>query len=225
MSLATAIYAVDLLGTASFALSGALREGDRRPDFVGMLILATSAAVGGGVLRDVVLKRDILFLHDIGYPLVVLLAVAAVCIFPFHFSKRERTFRYFDAIGLGVFSASTAAVTWHTPGVNALSVLFVATVTGCAGGVVRDLLIDKPTLVLANELYVTPAILGAGALMIAERLGAPEPASFIVAMLVTTLLRMCAIRFDWRLPRIPAIHPAAEPAETTTDHGPRTTDP
>jgi uncharacterized membrane protein YeiH len=209
MSLATAIYAVDLLGTASFALSGALRAVDRRPDFVGMLILATSAAVGGGVLRDVVLKRDILFLHDVGYPLVVLLAVAAVCVFPFHLSRRERTFRYFDAIGLGVFSASTAAVTWHTPGVNALSVLFVATATGCAGGVVRDLLIGKPTLVLANELYVTPAILGAGALMVAERCGASEAGSFVVAMLVTTLLRVCAIRFEWRLPMIPAVHPAA----------------
>jgi uncharacterized membrane protein YeiH len=224
MSLSSAIYAVDLVGTASFALSGALRAVDRRPDFVGMLILATSAAVGGGVLRDVVLKRDILFLHDIGYPLVVLAAVAAVCIFPFQFSKRERTFRYFDAIGLGVFTASTAAVTWHTPGVNALSVLFVATVTGCAGGVVRDLLIDKPTLVLANELYVTPAILGAGALMIAERCRAPQPAPFVVAMLVTTALRVCAIRFDWRLPRIPAIHPAPEPS-TTTDQGQRTTEP
>jgi uncharacterized membrane protein YeiH len=225
MSLATAIYAVDLLGTASFALSGALRAVDRRPDFVGMLILATSAAVGGGVLRDVVLKRDILFLHDVGYPLVVLLAVAAVCLYPFQFARRERTFRYFDAIGLGVFSASTAAVTWHTPGVNALSVLFVATTTGCAGGVVRDLLIDKPTLVLANELYVTPAILGAGALMIAERCGASEAGSFAVAMLVTTLLRVCAIRFEWRLPRIPAVHPAAEPATTTTDQGQRTTHP
>src|SRR4051812_37747279 len=200
MSLATAIYAVDLLGTASFALSGALRAVDRRPDFVGMLIVATSAAVGGGVLRDVILKRDILFLHDVGYPLVVLLAVAAVCVFPFQFSRRERTFRYFDAIGLGVFTASTAAVTWHTPGVNALSVLFVATVTGCAGGVVRDLLIDKPTLVRANELYVPPAILGAGALMIAERCGLAEPGPFVVAMLVTTVLRTCAIRYEWRLP-------------------------
>jgi uncharacterized membrane protein YeiH len=225
MSLSTAIYAVDLLGTASFALSGALRAVDRRPDFVGMLILATSAAVGGGVLRDVILKRDILFLHDIGYPLVVLLAVVAVCVFPFQFSKRERTFRYFDAIGLGVFSASTAAVTWHTSGVNALSVLFVATATGCAGGVVRDLMIDKPTLVLANELYVTPAILGAGALMIAERCGASEAGSFAVAMLVTTTLRVCAIRFDWRLPRIPAIHPADYVPATPTDQGQRTTDP
>src|SRR5687767_5746978 len=127
-----AIYAVDLLGTASFALSGALRAVDRRPDFVGMLILAASPAVGRGVLRIVVLRRDPLFLRDVGYPGVVLLSVTAVFLFPLHLLRRERVFRYFDAVGLGVFTASTAAVTWHTPGVNALSVLFVATAAGCA---------------------------------------------------------------------------------------------
>jgi uncharacterized membrane protein YeiH len=208
---ADVIHVVDLLGTASFALSGALRAADRRPDFVGMLILAASTAVGGGILRDVVLKRDIVFLQDMGYPLVIVLSVTAVFLFPLHLIRRERVFRYFDAIGLGVFSASTAAVTWHTPGVNPLSVLFVATATGCAGGVVRDLMIHKPTLVMANELYVTPAILGAAALMVAERLGAGPLATFAAAMIVTTTLRMLAIRFEWRLPRIPHFETPASP--------------
>jgi uncharacterized membrane protein YeiH len=204
----TAIYAVDLLGTASFAFSGALRAIDRRPDFVGMLILASVTALGGGVLRDVILKRDILFLHDFAYPLMVLVSVIAVTLFPAHVVRRERVFRYFDAVGLGVFSASTAAMTLHTPGVSPLSVLFVATAAGCAGGVARDLMINKPSLVLANELYVTPAILGTAGLILAERLGASAQASFFVAMIVTTMLRMLAIRFEWRLPRIPAVAPA-----------------
>jgi len=208
MSADAVIHAVDLLGTSSFAVSGALRAIDRRPDFVGMLILASSTAVGGGVLRDVVLKRDILFLHDFAYPLVILLSVIVVFLFPIHLMRRERLFRYFDAIGLGVFSASTAAVTWHTPGVNPLSVLFVATATGCAGGVVRDLLIEKPSLVLTNELYVTPAILGAAALMVAESVGASYLLAFAIAMILTTVLRILAIHYDWRLPRILAMQPA-----------------
>jgi uncharacterized membrane protein YeiH len=203
ISATTAIYAVDLLGTASFAFSGALRAVDRRPDFVGMLILAAVTALGGGVLRDVIIRRDILFLHDFAYPLAVLLSAIAVCLFPAHLLRRERAFRYFDAVGLGVFSATTAAVTWHTPGVSALSVLFVATATGCAGGVVRDLLIEKPSLVLANELYVTPAILGAAALILSESLGAPALWPLFIAMILTTTLRILAIRFEWRLPRIP----------------------
>ena len=107
------------------------------------------------------------------------------------------------------FRVPSVKVTWHTPGVNALSVLFVATAAGCAGGVVRDVMIDKPTLVLANELYVTPVILGAAALMLAERLGAAPLVAFAVAMIVTTTLRVLAIRFEWRLPRIPAFETPA----------------
>jgi uncharacterized membrane protein YeiH len=81
----------------------------------------------------------------------------------------------------------------------------VATAAGCAGGVVRDLLIEKPSLVLANELYVTPAILGAAALILAEKVGAGAQFSFFLAMIVTTALRVLAIRNDWRLPRILAV--------------------
>ena len=213
-----AVYAVDLLGTASFAVSGALRAVDRRPDFVSMLILAASTAVGGGILRDIVLKRDVLFLNDAGYPLVILLSATAVFLFPLHLLKRERVFRYFDAIGLGVFSASTAAFTWHTQGVNPLSVLFVATAAGCAGGVLRDLMIDKPTLVLANELYVTPVIVGTAALMLAERLGATPRAAYAVAMTVTTVLRLLAIHYDWRLPRLAALQVSSI---NDPDSGPR----
>jgi uncharacterized membrane protein YeiH len=214
----TAIYAVDLLGTASFAFSGALRAVDRRPDAVGMLILATSTAAGGGVLRDLVLKRDILFLHDFAYPLVVLLSVIVVCLFPTLLVRRQRVFLYFDAIGLGVFSASTAAITWHTPGVNPLSVLFVATAAGCAGGVIRDLMIHKPTIVLTNELYVTPAIFGAAALMVVESTGAPPLAAFVAAMTITSTIRIMAIRWEWRLPRILPMK-AADEAIGSHDEG------
>jgi uncharacterized membrane protein YeiH len=196
------VYAVDLVGTASFALSGALRAADRKPDFVGMLILAAATAVGGSVFRDVVLNRDVVILRDWGYPLVILGGTVLTFLFPASVGRRERLLRYFDAVGLGVFSAFTASVAWKTPGINPLSVLLVATLSGCAGGVVRDLIIRKETLILTNELYVTPMIVGAAALMGIQALGAGELAGFIVAMAVTTGLRLCAIHFDWRLPRL-----------------------
>jgi uncharacterized membrane protein YeiH len=196
------IYAVDLVGTASFALSGALRAADRKPDFVGMLILATATAVGGSVFRDVVLNRDVVILRDWGYPLVIIASTAVTFLFPGSVGRRETLLRYFDAVGLGVFSAFTASAACSMPGINPLSVLLVATLSGCAGGVVRDLIIRKETLILANELYVTPMIIGAAALMVVRALGAGELAGFSVAMAVTTGIRLCAIRFNWRLPRL-----------------------
>jgi uncharacterized membrane protein YeiH len=196
------IYVVDLVGTASFALSGALRAADRKPDFVGMLILAAATAVGGSVFRDVVLNRDVVILRDWGYPLVILGSTAVTFLFPASVGRRETLLRYFDAVGLGVFSAFTASAACRIPGINPLSVLLVATLSGCAGGVVRDLIIRKETLILTNELYVTPMIVGAAALMGVQALGASELAGFTIAMAVTTGIRLCAIHFDWRLPRL-----------------------
>lgn len=210
----TIIYAIDLFGTASFAFSGALRVIDRKPDFVGMLMLAGATAAGGSVLRDTILNRDVLMLRDWGYPLVILFSVAVTFLFPRELLRRESVFKYFDAVGLGVFSAITATVTWNTPGINPLSVLYIATITGCAGGVVRDLIIRKETLVLSNELYVTPVMLGAAALMTAQKLGASATAGFVIAMVVTTCIRIAAIRFDWRLPRILSVDtPHPKPIE------------
>ncbi len=219
----TLFYAIDLFGTASFAFSGALRAMDRKPDFVGMLILAGATAVGGSVLRDMILNRDVLLLRDAGYPLVIVIAVVATFLWPALLRRHESMFRYFDAIGLGVFSAITASVAWGTPGINPLSVLLIATMTGCAGGVVRDVIIDKTTLVLSNELYVTPVIIGAAALMLVEMLFGSSLAGFCTAMIATTALRLLAIRFDWRLPRLLAVRtpetvttPAREPELETT---------
>src|SRR5208283_3790511 len=99
------LHAIDLFGTASFAFSGALRAIDRRPDFVGMVILAGATAVGGGVLRDLIRQRQTFILTNGEYPLVIVLSAVVTFLFPRSVLRREQVFKYFDAIGLGVFSA------------------------------------------------------------------------------------------------------------------------
>ena len=211
----TVIYAIDLFGTASFAFSGALRVLDKRPDFVGMLILASATAVGGSVLRDVILNRDVMLLRDWGYPLAILFATLMTFFFPGSVARRQSIFKYFDAIGIGVFSAITASVAWSTtPTINPLSILMIACITGCAGGVIRDLMAGKTTLILSNELYVTPIIFGAAGLMIVQSVGGSTLAGFFTAMLVATGIRVLAIRFNWRLPRL--IDHEQLPDETTS---------
>src|SRR4051812_43894784 len=155
------VRTIDLLGTAAFAFSGALRAVDRRPDLVGMMILAAVTAVGGGglrglllrrgggvlpgvgggVLRDLLLRREAVFLRDGAYAVAIVVPAVVVFFFPRAVLRREAAFKYFDAVGLGVFSAITASVTYHA-GVSPLAVLLVATVVGCAGGIVRDLIIE-----------------------------------------------------------------------------------
>ncbi len=199
---ASVIYCIDLIGTASFAFSGALRVLDRKPDIVGMIILAGATAVGGSTIRDVVLGREVMFLRDINYPLVILLSAAVTFCFPNYLRKRERFFMFSDALGMGTFAALTAQAAWNTPGMNWLSVLMVATFCACAGGVIRDVIAQKRTLVLTNELYVTPMILGAAGLMLARVANAGNMAGLFVAMFITIGVRLLAIIFDWRLPRV-----------------------
>jgi uncharacterized membrane protein YeiH len=198
----TAIHVIDLFGTGGFAMSGALRAMERRPDFVGMLLLAGATAVGGGVLRDVVLQRQVFFLTAWEYPLVVLLCVSVAFFFPALLLRRETMFRYFDAIGLGVFSAITTNAAWQTPPISAISILFLAMFTACAGGVIRDTLINRPSLVLQNELYVTPVVVGSAGLMIVRLSGGSEVPGLVTAMLLATILRCAAVHWDWRLPRL-----------------------
>ena len=197
------IYSLDLFGTASFAFSGALRAVDRKPDFVGMLILAGATAVGGSIFRDAILDRPAVVFKDPGYAYVILFSVIVTFFFTNFVLKRGKLFQYFDAVGFGIYSAITATYAWGVLGYHPLSVILLASFTGCAGGVVRDLIIQKPTVVLSDELYLTPMIFGTIAMMLSRHfLGFGEIAGFFTAFGITLSLRLGAVIYDWRLPRV-----------------------
>jgi len=199
------IYILDLFGTGAFAFSGALRVVDRRPDFVGMLILATATAIGGGIFRDVVLNRDPVALHNIGYPLVILFSTFVTFFFPASVLKRTTLFKYFDAVGLGAFTAFTAQIAWNMQ-LNPFALITLAGISGCAGGVIRDVIVQKPTIILENDLYVTPAVLGSLGLMIVLLLEGNHYFAAAVAFFATTGLRTASIIWDIRLPRLLWVH-------------------
>ncbi|MDR1383445.1 MAG: trimeric intracellular cation channel family protein [Planctomycetaceae bacterium] len=195
------IFVLDLFGTGAFAFSGALRVVDRRPDFVGMLILATATAIGGGIFRDVVLNRDPVALTNIGYPLVILFSTFVTFFFPVSILRHTTLFKYFDAIGLGAFTAFTAQIAWNMH-LNPFALITIAGFSGCAGGVIRDVTVQKPTIVLDNDLYVTPAVLGSLGFMIVSSLGGNHNIAAIIAFFLTTGLRIASVIWDIRLPRI-----------------------
>jgi uncharacterized membrane protein YeiH len=195
------LYVLDLLGTSAFAFSGALCAIRRRPDPVGMVILATATAIGGGMIRDVLLGSPARVLADVNYLLVTLLS-AGICIFaPRILLHQRRFFLYFDALGLGVFSAIGAAFAIKQ-NMNPLSVLFIAAITGAGGGIVRDVLLGKMPVVLYRDIYISAVMAGAGLMMLLRLTPLPEWAPPVSAFAATTTIRVLAIRFNWRLPRI-----------------------
>ncbi|MDR1957577.1 MAG: trimeric intracellular cation channel family protein [Planctomycetaceae bacterium] len=199
------IYILDLIGTGAFAFSGALRVVDRRPDFVGMLILAAATAIGGGMFRDMALNRSPVALHDIGYPLVILACVCITFFFPVWILRRRELFKYFDAVGLGAFSVFTTLAAWKA-GLNPFALIMIAGFSSCIGGVVRDVIIQKPTIILDNDLYITPMVLGCIGFMATTSLGACEPVASATAFFVTVGLRIASMIWDIRLPRVLWVH-------------------
>ena len=199
------IYFLDLVGTASFAFSGALRGIDRRPDFVGMIVLAGATAIGGGVVRDLILGRmPVAALEDMNYGLVILACAAITFFFPSVLKRRENLFQYFDAVGLGIFSAIAASFGYDRH-LNPVSLLLVSTITGCGGGIIRDVLLGRMPVVLYREVYISAVVAGAIALMGVRYFGGNQAAGFVTAMIVTTVLRVISIIKHWSLPRSPAV--------------------
>ncbi len=201
MHLPNLVYVLDVFGTAAFAFSGMMRCASRRPDIVGLAILATATAVGGGIVRDAILSRRAIMLEDPVYLTVILMTVCISALFPKLLRRGETFFQYADAIGLGIFSAIGATLAVDN-GLNPLSVLFIAGITGAGGGIIRDILLSQTPIVLYREIYILPVLAGAGCLQIVRHYGGSTQWAFVVAAVVTIAIRFPAIWFKWSLPRL-----------------------
>ncbi|UCG38703.1 MAG: trimeric intracellular cation channel family protein [bacterium] len=194
------LYALDLLGTAAFAASGALAGIQRRMDLLGVVILGVVTAVGGGTLRDVLLgsippfcfKDETYFYLSIG---------VALAVFFFHRSLNflHRPLLYFDALGLGTFLViGTGKALAYDAGF--LVAVMMGVMTATAGGLVRDVLSDQVPFILQKEVYATACIFGGIVYYILYRVGLPDSTTAVIAALVVIVIRIVAIHRKWSLP-------------------------
>lgn len=192
-----------LAGLFAFGISGALMAIRRDFDVVGIAILAVTTALGGGILRDLVLGDTPPPAFTQWEYLVVPLAAAAVT-FVAHpeLERLMRTLLVFDAAGLGLFCVSgTVKALDHGLAPVAAATLGVTTAVG--GGVLRDVIArETPALVRPDsELYVVPAVAGAVAVAIAWELNTYEPVLGAVAAAAVFGIRVLALHRHWRGPR------------------------
>ncbi len=189
-------YVIDLVGIAVFAVSGALAAGRKSLDLLGVLVLATVTAVGGGTIRDLLLGRlPIFWLTDPSYLLVILVSALATVAWARQRRVPEMTLQVADALGLALFSVAGAQIAMSRE-LPVASCVLLGTVTGAAGGMVRDILSAEVPLVLRKgNLYASAAI--AGTLLYAglERAGAADPLPALAGMILIAALRLVAI---WR---------------------------
>ncbi len=207
------ILAIELIGTFAFAVSGATAAVKARLDIFGTIVLGATTAVGGGVMRDVLLgiTPPVMFIKPIYVLIAFITSLAVFLLEYFHAATRPmrsvlyiRVINYFDAVGLSVFiiSGCNSAISVGYFD-NAFLVLFLGTLTGIGGGMLRDILICKIPNVLRKKVYAIAALAGAAVYYIMLYIGSDEIASMICGMAVVFLLRMFAFHFEWDLPRIP----------------------
>jgi uncharacterized membrane protein YeiH len=198
------LYLLSLLGVGVFAASGALAAGRKGFDWIGVVVIAGVTAVGGGTIRDVLLDRHPIFWIADPLQLVVILAAAALTLVYVRFRKPPWTaLLAADALGLALFSISGAQVA-EQRGLPAILLVVMGTITGSAGGVLRDTLSGEvPLLLRHTELYATAAIAGIMVYILAEASGVPATTAALLGMATVAALRSAAIL--WRL-RLPVFH-------------------
>lgn len=195
-----ALYALDLFGCAVFAVSGALTAGRKRMDLFGVVVVAVITAIGGGTVRDVLLnRRPVFWIEDPTYLAVIVAAAGATILYGRFYRPPGASLLVADAFGLAVFTY-IGAQTAYAAGVPSPIVVLMGTLTGVAGGVMRDVLCAEVPLILRREVYATASVAGGIAYVILKALGAPEPVSAIVPVVTVFVLRLMALRFDLNFP-------------------------
>lgn len=195
------MYIISLLGLAAFAASGVLASKEKRPDFIGGIILAYVTALGGGICRDAILGRPAQSFKDVNNLLVIFFAAVISMIFIKTIEKWTKQLDFFDAIGLGLFTAGGFIIGIEFKEFPAFSAIILGTVTGTGGGLTRDILCNRmPYILKSGELYVTPTILGGFTGLGLHYVGASTEIILMVVSVITILVRLLSVKFNWSFP-------------------------
>ena len=185
----------DLAGLAVFAASGALAAARHRFTFVTFAFFALVTGVGGGTLRDLLIDAPVFWIHDSRASATCLAVAVVIWLTPARWWQGE-ALDWFDAVGLAAYAVFGAAKALNY-GVPPLPAVLMGVVTGCFGGIIRDVLAGEPSIVLRPELYITPAALAAALHVGLVLAGLPPLTAGLIAAAAGFAVRAAAIR--WRL--------------------------
>lgn len=201
------VSALEMIGTVAFAASGALTAMRKKMDLLGVIVLGVVTAVGGGMIRDILLgiSPPLAFRN----PLAVIVAIAvSVILFiswvRHHLMHNQRLFDtvllVMDSIGLGVFSVMGI---WNALDFSSerstFLLVFVGVMTGVGGGVLRDILAGNTPYIFVKHVYACASLLGATVCALLWRV-VPNYVAMLTGMLCVLILRLLSAYFRWNLP-------------------------
>lgn len=201
------IRILDIFGSAVFAATGAVRAVKGRLDMLGVLVLACTVGVGGGIIRDTIIgATPVGALNDTWY-LAICLVVGMIVFFQASILKNHtRMIQVFDALGLGVFTFIGANKAYEY-GIPPIGIVLCGVMTATAGGVIRDVMMSEIPVTLRSDFYATASLFG-GVIYLVLKTFTPLPlfTIFCIVALFVSGLRLLAIHYKIQLPK-------AEPME------------
>lgn len=197
-------FIADIIGIIAFAISGFLAGVRNRLDLLGLIIVASLTALGGGIIRDMMLSRTPFAFSEYYPALTVMFSITLALIFKLYHRKeieRKWLFIISDTVGLVAFSI-TGALLGIEAGFNFFGVIIVSFLTAIGGGVTRDVLINKVPSILTSDFYGTIALIVALLLIGLETFKWMNDLTITIVALFAVTLRLVAYRRSWHLPRI-----------------------
>lgn len=193
------IHAIELVGGAVFAISGALAAGRRSLDLVGVVVIALVTAAGGGTLRDLLLDRTVFWIADPSYIYASLAAALLTVLYARFRHPPDRLILYADALGLALFSIGGAQIA-QSLGHGGVVVIIMGAATGVAGGLLRDVLCAEIPLILRRgRMYASASVAGVAAYLLLEWV-VDRTLAALLGMAVIAALRLAAIAWDLTVP-------------------------
>ena len=210
-------YMFDMIGTIAFAVSGALVGVARKMDIFGMAVLALATAIGGGIVRDVLLGYfPPNSLRNVVYVTVVLaVTVIVFLIYNSRYRKhamgpRSRaSYLLADALGLASFTVTGASAGFKLYPELPIFIVLLGTITAVGGGIIRDMLAQRIPSVLKEDLYALPSIIG-GTVYYLMVTSSWDSMAVYGAFTVVLVIRLLAIKYNWSLPKVGKTKPVAK---------------
>jgi uncharacterized membrane protein YeiH len=200
---ATLLLAIDLIGTFVFAVEGASAAAQGNLDILGVMVLAFATALGGGIIRDVLIgAAPPNSIRDWRYPATAFLGGSAVFFLNSVVSRVPGSLlTTLDAAGLALFAVAGAAKALDY-GIHPLLAMLMGGITGVGGGTIRDVLLARIPLVLRADVYAAAALAGAAAMILVLQLKLRPALATTAGIAVCFILRMVAVWKHWNLPRM-----------------------
>ncbi len=196
------IYILDIIGTFAFAISGALVASKKKFDLFGVIIIAFVTAVGGGMIRDILINaHPINWIADLNYIWTILIAVVFTFLFKSKIAPLSKTMFLFDTIGLGVFTL-LGVQKGLLFNLHPFVAIVMGMVSAVMGGVTRDILTNRIPLIFKKEIYAMASLAGGVMFLTTNYFKLTNNIQFLATITVVIIIRLIAVKYKLKLPQI-----------------------